>query len=80
MKALEKIAANEITADYRGRPDGAQFWPVLGLYFAKKHEVEGIPTILDSSTVKPVYFFGAWTEHISFLIFGLSYLTYLLKL
>jgi hypothetical protein len=80
MEALEKIIINETTADLRRKPDEAQFWPILGLYFAKKHEMEGIPTILDSSTVKQGYFFAAWTEHVSFMIFGLSYLAYLLEL
>ena len=82
MTVLEKIAAyeNVVGLDKRVKPAGSEYWPLIGWYLAAKHKEEGKPNILDSSTVKPLYFFTGWAIHLPFLIVGLSYLAHSFKL
>ena len=79
MEVLEKIAVSEeiITTaiDHRGKPErNSEYWPIIGLILAKIHQRQGKITILDSSKIKPKYFFRGVAAHVPALIVGLSYI------
>lgn len=80
MEVLEKAVLNKTTIrsseDTRGKPSGWQYIPIAGLFTAKLAERREEPTILDSSTIKPKYFIGAWAIHLSALILTISYLAH----
>ena len=80
MVVLEKtVLSNEvikIKSDIRGKPSPWQYIHLVGYFPAKKAERKKEPTILDSSTVKPRYFIGAWAIHLSALIVTISYIVY----
>ena len=81
-KASDRLAISEIfdfekskKLDLRGKPNFSEYWPVIGLYFAKRDENKERANILDSSTVKPVYFFTGWAVHeisITFIISSIA--------
>ena len=79
MTYLERIAINdsmiEAATDNRGKPErNSEYLPIIGLVLAKIHQEQGRITILDSSKIKPKYFFRGVIVHIPAIIFGLSYL------
>ena len=73
MEILEKLAVSE-ESDKRGIPPIGEFFPLIGLYIARRDENNGRRNIMDCATVKPFYFLSGWVIHVLSLTLTLSYI------